>query len=72
MLYPPERIEAIKQAAVLKKETDIGECADTYVMIAKNTSMTGQRIAVGMLSESRMCHSSLLTIADAGVNVAAM
>jgi hypothetical protein len=47
MLYPADSIKMLKDKAVLKKETEISECADAYVMIAKNTSMTGQRIAVG-------------------------
>lgn len=28
-------------------QVDIGDCADTYVMVAKNASMTGQNIQVG-------------------------
>jgi len=34
-------------AARLKKATDLGDCADAFVMIAKNASMTGQQIQVG-------------------------
>jgi hypothetical protein len=45
--FPPEAIAAIKERAVLKKETDLEDCADIYVAIAKNSSMTGQRVAVG-------------------------
>jgi hypothetical protein len=45
--YSPEAIKAIEERAVLKKVTDLGECADMFVSIVKNTSMTGQRIAVG-------------------------
>ena len=36
-----------KEKATLKKETEIDQYADVFVMIAKNTSMTGQRISVG-------------------------
>ena len=28
-------------------QTELGECADAYIMLAKNTSMTGQNIQVG-------------------------
>lgn len=38
---------ALKEQAALKDVTDLDECADMYVAIAKNTSMTGQKIAVG-------------------------
>jgi hypothetical protein len=36
--YGPERIEQIKQAAPLKSETDMGECADAFVMLAKSST----------------------------------
>jgi len=39
-------INAIKDRAVLKKETDLEDCADMYISIAKNSSMTGQRVQV--------------------------
>lgn len=29
-------------------QTDLGDCAQAYLDIARNTSMTGQRIQVGM------------------------
>lgn len=51
----------------MKDVTDVDECADMYVAIAKNTSMTGQKIAVGkditytticpQLTISRRCRS---------------
>jgi len=37
----------LKERATLKKVTDLEDCADMFVAIAKNTSMTGQRVAVG-------------------------
>ncbi len=37
----------IKDKAALKHETHLDDCADMYVSIAENTSITGQRIAVG-------------------------
>ncbi|KAF2833378.1 short chain dehydrogenase/reductase [Ophiobolus disseminans] len=44
--YSAERIQAAKDAAVLKHETYLQDCADAYVMLARNTSMTGMRIQV--------------------------
>lgn len=32
---------------MMRLQTDLGDCADAYVMVAKNTSMTGQNIQVG-------------------------
>lgn len=44
--YSPERIEGLKNMAVLKHETYLQDCVDAYVMLAQNTSMTGMRIQV--------------------------
>lgn len=44
--YPAERIETIKNMAALKHETYLDDCADAFVMLAKNSSMTGMRIQV--------------------------
>ncbi|KJX99917.1 short chain dehydrogenase/reductase like protein [Zymoseptoria brevis] len=44
--YGEERINGLKKAAALQKETELGECADAFIMIAKNTSMTGQEIHI--------------------------
>ncbi|EME44462.1 hypothetical protein DOTSEDRAFT_130457 [Dothistroma septosporum NZE10] len=46
-LYGEERINGLKNAAALKKETEMGDCAQMFVDIAKNTSMTGQAVHVG-------------------------
>jgi NAD(P)-dependent dehydrogenase (short-subunit alcohol dehydrogenase family) len=46
-LYSPEAIKRLEQRATLKTVTDLGDCADIYISIAKNTSMTGQRIQIG-------------------------
>ncbi|OCL07250.1 NAD(P)-binding protein [Glonium stellatum] len=46
MKYSPDRIKALKEKAALKMETDLDDCANAFVMIAKNTSMTGQKIQV--------------------------
>jgi NAD(P)-dependent dehydrogenase (short-subunit alcohol dehydrogenase family) len=44
--YPQEKIEQIKDAAALKHETFLDDCVSAFVMLAKNTSMTGMRIQV--------------------------
>lgn len=36
----------MKNAAALKHETFLDDCADAFVMLAKNTSMTGMRVQV--------------------------
>ncbi|GAB7356306.1 hypothetical protein MBLNU459_g7104t1 [Dothideomycetes sp. NU459] len=51
--YGEERIAALKDRSALKTETMLGDCADVYVMVAKNTSMTGQNIQVGKQSVVR-------------------
>ena len=73
--FPEERVQQMKEAAVLKKvvrrspyeaiearltcycQTDLEDCADVYIMLARNTSMTGIRIQVGTLEflKSRKC-----------------
>ena len=40
-------------------QTELGDCADMFVSIAKNTSMTGQAVAVG---ESHHAESKHLTV----------
>lgn len=40
-------VQAIKDRSSLKVDTDVEECAAAFIMIAKNTMMTGQSIAVG-------------------------
>lgn len=44
--YSEERLQAAKNAAVLKHETFLQDCADAYIMLAKNTSMTGMKVQV--------------------------
>lgn len=44
--YSPERIQALKAAAPLKKATDLEDCVDAFLMLAKNSSMTGMRVQV--------------------------
>ncbi|TKA27137.1 hypothetical protein B0A50_04474 [Salinomyces thailandicus] len=45
-LYGEERLAMLKDRAVLKKETELGDCADAFVMLAKNTSITGENLRV--------------------------
>lgn len=44
-----EAIEKMTEQATLKKPTEIEDCAEAYVSIAKNSSMNGQFIHVGEL-----------------------
>ncbi|GIJ81675.1 hypothetical protein Asppvi_000174 [Aspergillus pseudoviridinutans] len=44
--YGETTIEWLNQKAILKHETDLDDCADMFVTLAKNTSMTGQQIVV--------------------------
>ncbi|KAL8674955.1 MAG: hypothetical protein Q9168_000658 [Polycauliona sp. 1 TL-2023] len=53
--FPPERIQGSKDKAVLKQETDLDDCADFFIAVAKNSSMTGRSIVVG---------KSIVTVAD--------
>ncbi|EAW10824.1 SDR family NAD(P)-dependent oxidoreductase [Aspergillus clavatus NRRL 1] len=39
-------IERLNQKAILKHETDLDDCANMFITLAKNTSMTGQQIVV--------------------------
>ncbi|KAK5114986.1 hypothetical protein LTR85_010024 [Meristemomyces frigidus] len=45
-LYGEERLAMLKDRAVLKQETKLGDCADAYVLLAKNTSITGENLRV--------------------------
>ncbi|CEL10390.1 hypothetical protein ASPCAL13510 [Aspergillus calidoustus] len=45
--YSTEEIKEWKDKSILKNEVDLDDCADMYVTIAKNTSMTGQEVFVG-------------------------
>jgi len=44
--YSEERIKATKNAAALKQETLLDDCADAFIATAKNSSMTGQQVVV--------------------------
>jgi len=44
--YSEERIKAMDEKAYLGKPTDLDDCAQAFVDIARNSSLTGQRIQV--------------------------
>jgi 3-oxoacyl-[acyl-carrier protein] reductase len=44
--FPEERLEAMRQGALLKRHPEVGDTADAFVMLAKNESITGQTIVV--------------------------
>jgi 3-oxoacyl-[acyl-carrier protein] reductase len=44
--HSEERIQAMTETALLKKATDLADVAAVFVMLAKNTSMTGQVLVV--------------------------
>ncbi|KAF2117544.1 short chain dehydrogenase/reductase [Lophiotrema nucula] len=44
--YPSEVIEAVKEKAPLKHETFLQDCADAFLYLARNTSMTGMKLQV--------------------------
>jgi 3-oxoacyl-[acyl-carrier protein] reductase len=44
--FSEERLEAMSKVALLQKPTDIPDVAAAFVMLAKNTSITGQVIVV--------------------------
>ncbi|KAH7094416.1 short chain dehydrogenase/reductase [Paraphoma chrysanthemicola] len=44
--YSEERIQQVKDMAPLKHETFLDDCVDAFVMLAKNSSMTGMRVQV--------------------------
>lgn len=44
--YPQEKIDQVKEIAALKHETYLDDCVDAFVMLARNTSMSGMRIQV--------------------------
>lgn len=44
--FPKERIEAMKEKAVLKTCPTVEECADMFVVMAKSTSVTGSTMKI--------------------------
>lgn len=60
-LYGDERISALKNAAALRQETKLEDCAQAFLDIARNTSMTGQAVHVGELDDMlAWCRGGLL------------
>ncbi len=47
-------------------QTNLEDCADAFIMAAKNSTMTGQKIQIGE-SQSVMSNPSLIIVADAGL-----
>lgn len=45
--YFPEAVKNLKERAVLKTDTDLDDCADAFIMLAKNSSMTGTKVQIG-------------------------
>lgn len=52
MKYSPDMIKMMKEKAALKIETVLNDCANAFVMIVKNASMTGQKIQIGEFAEN--------------------
>jgi hypothetical protein len=50
--YGAHEIHAIADNAALKKTTNMEDCADTFIWLAKNGSITGQRLIVGRFAET--------------------
>ena len=46
-MFTAERIKEAEQRAVLKKVTDLDDTAEAFIMLAKNSSMTGMKVQVG-------------------------
>ena len=44
--YGEEMINAMKEQSPLKDNVDLEDCADVFVMLSKNTSITGKHITV--------------------------
>ncbi len=50
--YGALEIQAIADRAALKRTTNMEDCADTFIWLAKNGSITGQRLIVGKFAET--------------------
>jgi len=44
--YGEEALQGMAEKAWLKRETDLDDCAQAYIDVAKNNSLTGQRIQI--------------------------
>ena len=59
MKYSPDMLKMMKEKAALKMETDLNDCANAFVVIAKKALMTGRKIQVGEFAEnSVMSHAA--------------
>lgn len=45
------RVERKTSCKLIIEQTDLEDCADAFVSAAKNSSLTGQNIQVGMLND---------------------
>ncbi|KAF2461656.1 short chain dehydrogenase [Lineolata rhizophorae] len=50
MKYSVEAREALQEKAALKRAVDLGDCADAFIMLAKNTSITGMKVQVDIVN----------------------
>ncbi|KAK1138755.1 hypothetical protein N8T08_002020 [Aspergillus melleus] len=60
--FPPESVERYKEKAVLNRVVDVEDTANAYVMLAQNSSMTGQSIQIGESSTAFQTLSSKVTL----------
>lgn len=44
--FAPEAVEHFRQRSQLKRVVDVEDCANAFVMLAQNASITGQSIQV--------------------------
>ena len=63
--YGDELIEEMKQLTPLKDTTDIGDCADAFVMLAKNGEVVNDSQQLTRLGS---CTGATLTV-DAGLSL---
>ncbi|KEF62409.1 alcohol dehydrogenase, partial [Exophiala aquamarina CBS 119918] len=49
--FSEEQLQMSKDQAVLKQETNLEDCADAFLFAARNSSMTGREIIVGMFCQ---------------------
>ena len=70
MKCSPDMRKMMKEKAALKMETDLNDCANAFVVIAKNASITGRKIQAGGFAENS-CLVQLLIGEDAGLYIAA-
>lgn len=52
MKYSPDMVKMMKEKAALKIETDLNDCANAFVMIAKNASQVGELAENSVMSRA--------------------